>query len=164
MHADHTPADRFPSTVDAALRAAGWRPGRRDIERAEAWADALRNHRSPAGHRHTVVPAAVETWAEFGSLTIAPTEPGRHVAALSLDIDPMHGLHLARTLADLGRALGTDLCPLGADTESRGLLAMDAEGRGYALDHAGDWYLGDDFGQVLATLLTGTTPTRLVAG
>ncbi|MDX2295048.1 MULTISPECIES: SUKH-3 domain-containing protein, partial [Streptomyces] len=44
------------------------------------------------------------------------------------------------------------------------VLAMDAEGRVYSLDHAGDWYLGRDIDAALATLVTGTQPTRLTAG
>uniref|UniRef100_UPI001ABFD859 SUKH-3 domain-containing protein n=1 Tax=Streptomyces africanus TaxID=231024 RepID=UPI001ABFD859 len=73
MHTDRTSTTRFAVTVDAALRAAGWQPGRWDIKQAEIWADTLRDHASPAGHRHTVFPAAVEAWAEFGGLHITPT-------------------------------------------------------------------------------------------
>ncbi|MFF3148686.1 SUKH-3 domain-containing protein, partial [Streptomyces sp. NPDC057927] len=62
------PPSRFPVPVDAALRSAGWQPGRWDIKQAEYWADALRSHESSAGHRHAVFPAAVEAWAEFGGL------------------------------------------------------------------------------------------------
>ncbi|MET7274656.1 SUKH-3 domain-containing protein, partial [Streptomyces flaveolus] len=59
MHADRTSTTRFPVPVDAALRDAGWQPGRWDIKQAEIWADTLREHTSPAGHRHNVFPAAV---------------------------------------------------------------------------------------------------------
>lgn len=62
---DHLSTTRFPVAVDAALREAGWQPGRWDIKLAEHWADTLRSHVSPGGHRHTVFPAAVEAWAEF---------------------------------------------------------------------------------------------------
>lgn len=41
----HT-STRFPVAVDAALREAGWQPGRWDIRQAEEWADALRSHAS----------------------------------------------------------------------------------------------------------------------
>ncbi|MGK5695871.1 SUKH-3 domain-containing protein [Streptomyces sp. URMC 128] len=140
MHTDRTSTTRFAVQVDAALRAAGWQPGRWDIKQAEIWADALRDHTSPAGHRHTVFPAAVEAWAEFG------------------------GLHMARTLGDLGRALGTEVCPLGAETDSQALLAIDTEGRVYTLDHTGDWYLGPHIDQALSTLIAGTEPTRLTTG
>ncbi|NEB67716.1 SUKH-3 domain containing protein, partial [Streptomyces fulvissimus] len=62
-------------------------------------------------------------------------------------IDPLAGLHMARTLGDLGRALESELCPLGEettgdDTAPQALLAIDTEGRVYAIDHTGDWYLG----------------------
>src|SRR5690606_13465578 len=79
----------------------------------------LRDHTSPAGHRHHVFPAAVEAWAEFGGLTIHPTAPGRQIAPATLHLDPLHGLHLPRTLGDLGRPLDTRLSPLGAATDTQ---------------------------------------------
>ncbi|MFF4547536.1 SUKH-3 domain-containing protein [Streptomyces sp. NPDC001435] len=164
MHTDRTSTTRFPVPIDAALRAAGWQPGRWDIKQAEVWADTLREHTSPAGHRHTVFPAAVEAWAEFGGLTITPAGPGRQIAPAALDLDPLHGLHLARTLGDLGRALDTELCPLGEETETHSLLAIDAEGRVYTLDHTGDWYLGPDIDHALSALIAGIEPVRLTSG
>ncbi|MEV7450432.1 SUKH-3 domain-containing protein [Streptomyces nigra] len=163
MHTDRTSTTRFPVPVDAALRAAGWQPGRWDIKQAEIWADSLREHTSPAGHRHTVFPAAVEAWAEFGGLHITPAGPGRQIAPAALHLDPLHGLHMARTLGDLGRALDTDVSPLGTETDTDSLLAIDSEGRVYALDHTGDWYLGADIDQALAGLVTGLEPARLTA-
>ena len=163
MHTDRTSTTRFPVPVDAALRSAGWQPGRWDIKQAEIWADTLREHTSPAGHRHTVFPAAVEAWAEFGGLHITPAGPGRQIAPAALHLDPLHGLHMARTLGDLGRALDTDVSPLGTETDTDSLLAIDSEGRVYALDHTGDWYLGADIDQALAGLVTGLEPARLTA-
>lgn len=170
MHADRQTvtsaksSTRFPVPVDAALRAAGWRPGRWDIQQAEIWADALRRHTSPAGHRHAVFPAAVEAWAEFGGLHIEPQGPGRRIAPATVHLDPMYGLHLARTLGDLGRALGCEVAPIGEETHTQALLAVDNEARVYSLDHSGDWYLGAHIDQALATLVTGAEPTRLTAG
>ncbi|KUJ37634.1 hypothetical protein MBT84_25145 [Streptomyces sp. MBT84] len=164
MHADRTSTTRFSVPVDAALRAAGWQPGRWDIKQAEVWADTLRGHTSPAGHQHAVFPAAVEAWAEFGALHITAQGPGRGLAPAALHLDPLHGLHMARTLGDLGRALDTEVCPLGEETDSRAVLAIDTEGRVYALDHTGDWYLGPDIDHGLATLLTGIEPVRLTPG
>ncbi|WP_030189871.1 SUKH-3 domain-containing protein [Streptomyces violaceorubidus] len=161
MQADRTSTTRFPVPVDAALRDAGWQPGRWDIKQAEIWADTLRAHTTPAGHRHTVFPAAVEAWAEFGGLHLAPTGPGRHIAPATVHLDPLHGLHMARTLGDLDRALDTQTCPLGIETDSQALIAIDTEGRVYTLDHTGDWYLGPTIDTALATLVTGTRPTRL---
>ncbi|MFE9123528.1 SUKH-3 domain-containing protein [Streptomyces sp. NPDC007172] len=155
---------RFPVPVDAALRTAGWQPGRWDIRQAEAWADVLRAHTSPAGHRHTVFPAAVEAWAEFGGLRLTAPGPGRRNAPAALRFDPLAGLHLARTLADLGRALETDIAPLGEEGDQQAVLAIDAQGRVYSLDHTGDWYLGPDIDHALNTLVTGTQPIRLTSG
>ncbi|MFF3495675.1 SUKH-3 domain-containing protein [Streptomyces sp. NPDC002795] len=152
---------RFSDLVDATLRVAGWQPGRWDIKQAEFWADALRTHVSPAGHRHSVFPAAVEAWAEFGGLHLTPTGPGRNIAPAQPHLDPLHGLHAARTLGDLGRALDTELAPLGAESGTEALLAVDTEGRVYALDHSGDWYLGPDMDEALSTLITGLQPPRL---
>jgi hypothetical protein len=63
MHTDRTSTTRFAVPVDAALRTAGWTPGRWDIKQAEIWADTLREHTTPGGHRHAVFTAAVEAWA-----------------------------------------------------------------------------------------------------
>lgn len=161
---DHLSTTRFPVAVDAALREAGWQPGRRDIKLAEHWADSLRAHVSPGGHRHTVFPAAVEAWAEFGGLRITAPGPGRQTAPTPVRFDPLAGLHLARTLADLGRALDTEISPLGEEGENQAVLAIDTEGRVYSLDHTGDWYLGPDVDQALATLVTGMQPPRLALG
>lgn len=158
---DRSSATRFPGPVDTALRTAGWEPGRWDIKQAEFWADALRDHTTPAGHRHTVFPAAVEAWAEFGGLHITAPGPGRQTAPTPVRLDPLTGLHLARTFADLGRALSTELCPLGIDADAGSHLAIDREGRVYGIDHTGDWYLGTDLDEALTLLLTGLQPTRL---
>jgi hypothetical protein len=156
---------RFPAAVEAALRTAGWRPGRWDIMQAEEWADRLRGHVSPGGHRHAVFPAAVEVWAEFGGLSVpAAAGPGRQVAPAALALDPLRGLHLARTLGDLGRALETEISPIGEEAGSGALLAVDAEGRVYAVDHTGDWYVGADIDRALAALLGGVRPVRLTTG
>ncbi|WP_137988907.1 SUKH-3 domain-containing protein [Streptomyces vilmorinianum] len=161
---DHLSTTRFPVNVDAALREAGWQPGRWDIKLAEQWADALRAHVSPGGHRHSVFPAAVEAWAEFGGLRVTSPGAGRQIAPAPLRFDPLAGLHLARTLADLGRALDTEISPLGEEGDHQAVLAIDLEGRVYSLDHTGDWFLGRDIDTALSTLITGAQPTRLVTG
>lgn len=152
---------RFPGPVESVLRAAGWRPGRWDIKSAESWADRLSAHTSPAGHRHSLFPAAVEAWAEFGGLSVDVRGAGRQIARTPFVIDPMRGLHLARTFSDLGQALDTEVCPLGEEADGRGVLAIDAEGRVYGLDHAGDWYLGAGVDEALTSLVTGIQPVRL---
>lgn len=160
---DHSGAvTRFPDAVDAALRTAGWQPGRWDIRLAEVWADRLRAHISPGGHQHAVFPAAVEVWAEFGSLSVVPGGgAGHEVAPCGVVVNPMRAVHLARTFADLGRALETEVAPLGEESGSAAKLAIDAAGRVYAIDHTGDWYLGESFDRALMTLVTGIRPVRL---
>jgi hypothetical protein len=151
-----------PGTVGQALAAAGWLPGRRHAVQAERWADALSAHRSPQGHTHTLFPAAFETWAELGPLTLQPVGAGTVYAPGVVVVDPLLGRHWARTLGDLGRALGTELCPLGGERDGTGLLAVDRKGRLYCVDHTGDWYLGPDVLSGLATVLTGGQPHRLI--
>lgn len=80
---------------------------------------------------------------------------------LAVRIDPLAGLHLARTLSDLGRALETEISPLGAEGDDQAVLAIDSSGRVYSVDHTGDWYLGADIDQALSTLLLGLQPQRL---
>lgn len=156
-------ATRFPTAVDAVLRTAGWQPGRWDIRLAESWADRLRAHTSPGGHRHSLFPAAVEAWAEFGALSVTVDDAGGQVAATSFTINPLRGLHLARTFSDLGQALDTQVCPLGEESGGQAALAIDAEGRVYSLDHSGDWYLGPTIDLALATLVGGLQPIKLTA-
>lgn len=156
-----TGGERFPAAVDAALRVAGWEPGRRDMSQAEVWADTLRAYVSPGGHQHRVFPAAVEAWAEFGGLPISGTGPGEQISPTPVLIDPLCGLHAARTLADLGRALDSEIAPLGQEADGVALLAMDLEGRVYSVDHTGDWYLGADIDAALTALVTGLWPLRL---
>ncbi|MFI9584016.1 SUKH-3 domain-containing protein [Streptomyces sp. NPDC052236] len=161
MPPEHLSTARFPVPVDAALRDAGWQPGRWDIKQAEHWADTLRGHVSPGGHQHSIFPAAVEVWAEFGGLRVTAPGPGRQTAPTPMHFNPLAGLHLARTLADLGRALGTEISPLGEEGDSQAVLAIDTEGRVYSLDHTGDWYLGPTIDHAMATLVTGVQPARL---
>jgi len=44
------------------------------------------------------------------------------------------------------------------------LLAIDAEGRVYAVDHTGDWYVGPDIDRALTALVGGGRPVRLTTG
>lgn len=82
---------------------------------------------------------------------------GRQIAPASVRIDPLSGLHLARTLGDLGRALETEVSPLGEEDDGRAVLAIDTEGRVYSIDHTGDWYLGASIDEALAMLVGGSS-------
>ncbi|MFF0294423.1 SUKH-3 domain-containing protein [Kitasatospora sp. NPDC004615] len=145
----------------AALKQAGWHPGRWEIRQAEQWADAMVAHGGPTDPQHAVFPAAVEAWAEFGGLAFDVPGPGRTMARTPFLLDPRCGLHAPRTLTDLGRALGTRLAPLGEELHGQALLAIDEQGRVYSLDHTGEWFLGHSVDQALATLVLGLAPHRL---
>ncbi|WP_037573455.1 SUKH-3 domain-containing protein [Phaeacidiphilus oryzae] len=158
---------RFPDEVVAALQRAGWHPGRRQQEQAEEWARVLLAHLSPEGHRHVVFPAAADAWAEFGGLQVdleGLDEAGHQLARTPFTVDPLLGLHQPRTLADLGRALEVPVAALGAELDGRALLAIDALGRVYSLDHTGEWYLGESVDAAITTLVTGALPRRLNVG
>ncbi|MFI9270639.1 SUKH-3 domain-containing protein [Kitasatospora sp. NPDC052896] len=150
---------RFSADVAAALKQAGWHPGRWEIRRAEEWADQLLAH--PGAVPHAVFPAAVEAWAEFGELAFDLSGAGRQVARTPFRLDPLCGLHLPRSLADLGRALDARVAPLGEERHGQALLAVDEAGRVFSLDHTGEWYLGADVDQAVSTLVLGTLPERL---
>ncbi|MEY9963043.1 hypothetical protein ABIA33_001069 [Streptacidiphilus sp. MAP12-16] len=152
---------RFSAEVASVLTEAGWFPGRRLLPRAEQWADTLSGRTSPEGHRHAIFPAAVEAWAEFGGLAVTLEGDGQQLARTPFSIDPLVGLYQPRTLADLGRCLELPLAPLGEEREGQALLAIDALGRVYSLDHSGEWFLGQTVDQALATLITGAVPERL---
>jgi hypothetical protein len=162
------PEPSAEAVLDEALAEAGWRPGRR-VPEAAGWAAELRSHLSPLGHPHAVFGAAEAAWAEYGGLELTPRGPGRAQVSSQIAIDPLRGLHWARTLSDLGHALDTGLAPLGEAGPltppgpgiGAALLAIDRQGRVYALDHTGDWYLGPALRPALAALLTGGAPTRL---
>ncbi|MFB7668981.1 SUKH-3 domain-containing protein [Kitasatospora sp. NPDC056138] len=153
---------RFPADVAAALKQAGWHPGRWEIRQAEEWADQLAGHGGPDEPRHTVFPAAVEAWAEFGGLFLDQSGPGRLMARTPFLIDPLCGLHQPRTLADLGRALGRQVAPLGEEQYGLALLAIDEDGRVYSLDHTGEWFLGPTIDHAVTALVLGLLPERLL--
>src|SRR5204862_10301 len=73
---------------------------------------------------HSVFPAAVEAWAEFGGLSFDLSGAGRFLARTPFLLDPRCGLHQSRTLADLGRALGSRVAPLGEELYGQALLAI----------------------------------------
>ncbi|GAA3002985.1 SUKH-3 domain-containing protein [Kitasatospora albolonga] len=146
----------------AELKQAGWHPGRWQIRQAEEWADALVAHGDPQGVQHSVFPAAIEAWAEFGGLAFDLSGAGREIARTPFLLDPRCGLHQPRTLADLGRALGRRVAPLGEESYGQALLALDEDGRVYSLDHAGEWYLGRSVDQAVGALVLGLRPERLL--
>ncbi|MFI5906783.1 SUKH-3 domain-containing protein [Dactylosporangium sp. NPDC051541] len=157
-----TEAARFPAGVETALREAGWAPGRDETPRARMWGLALASHASPSGHQHTVGPAALAAFAEFGGLTVRAGGDGAEVAGVGIVFDPLRGLHAASTLAELGELVRARLTPLGEQDDGAGLLAVDDQGRVFVVDHTADWYAGASVDEAIATLLGGRRPARVL--
>jgi hypothetical protein len=153
--------DRFPPLVAETLAAAGWRPGVRDDERAKLWALRIAGYGAPDGRHHTVVPAALEAYAEFGGLAVPAGDDGEEVACSAFVLDPFLVQHTVVTLAGLAGAIGSPLTPLGEEGDGTGVLAVDAEGRVFVCDHGGDWYLAASVDEALTALVLGLQARRV---
>jgi len=153
--------ERFPPPVAEVLIGAGWRPGHRDDDRSRDWALRIAGYAAPDGRQHVVVPAAIEAYAEFGDLLVRPDGDGEQVAPSVVHLNPFPAVHSVATLAGLAGVLGAALTPLGVEGDGTGILAMDAIGRVFVLDHGGDWFLGATLDEALAVLVLGTQPPRI---
>ncbi|MFC4148221.1 SUKH-3 domain-containing protein [Micromonospora mangrovi] len=150
---------RFPPEIAASLVIAGWRPHFGDEVLAAA---AIRDVTAVRGKRHThaVFPAATSTITTFPGLNGKRRGPGEEVWISRLDIVPWKMGHTADTLADFGGVLGVRLFPLGTE-RGDSIIAVDEHGRIFALDQAGEWFLGPDIDAALTTLLLGRAPARV---
>jgi hypothetical protein len=150
---------RFPAEVTNALVEAGWRPHFGDEVLAEA---AIRDVLEVNGrrHDHAVFPAAREALIRFPGFETRRQGPGEQVWISRVGIRPWDMAHTADTLADFGALLGVRLFPLGTELGDS-IIAVDEQGRIFALDQAGEWFLGPDIDAALTTLLLGRAPARV---
>ncbi|MET8910871.1 SUKH-3 domain-containing protein [Micromonospora sp. NPDC004551] len=150
---------RFPVEVASALVVAGWRPHFGDEVSAAA---SIRKVTEVSGRRsaHHAFPAAAEAITAFPGLVSARQGPGEAVWISRFEIRPRKMAHSADTLADFGAVLGVRLFPLGSERQES-ILAVDELGRIFALDQAGEWFLGPDIDAALTTLLLGRAPARV---
>jgi SUKH-3 immunity protein len=151
----------LPLDVEAALRSVGWDPQARDEARAHRWALMLAGYATPDGLSHTIVPPAIEVFARYGGVEMPPADDGRQVAPPGFRLDPGRVQATVATLAALGAALHTKLTPIGDEGGGSGLLAIDGDGRVFAVDHTGEWFLGDTIEDALTTLVLGLQPARI---
>lgn len=150
---------RFPPEVAAALVAAGWRPGLGDqvlARQAVAGVCAVPGR----GHQHEAFPAAERTLTAFPGLVSGRRGPGEHVWIRRFDINPRAVAHTADTLADFGALLGSRLFPIGTEGDDS-VLTVDEQGRIFALDQAGEWFIGTDIDAALTNLLLGRAAARV---
>lgn len=152
--------DRFPEDVAAVLADGGWAP--RDTDDVLADAAIERTCRVPGPrHRHVPFPAAKQALTDFPGMVCGRRGPGRQHWIRTLEINPMAAAFSADILADLAAVIGARLFPLGAEGNGDTILAVDEHGRVFALDQAGEWFLGDTIDAALVTLLTGGPAARV---
>jgi hypothetical protein len=138
--------------VADVLRAYGWREGRRATEETAAAVRLV---------PYEPFPAAVTALEEFGGLYIAQDGPGRELRRRPFALDPTLVPPSGQALADFSRVLGVRLYPIGIEGGADALLVIDEQGRVFALDHAGEWYLGATAADAITTLVTGAQPPRI---
>ncbi|MEH1014173.1 SUKH-3 domain-containing protein [Micromonospora sp. CPCC 206060] len=148
---------RFPPEVSNALVAAGWQP---DSFTDEVYAHAAIRRANEVLPTLTPFPAAELALTKFPGLAGGRRGPGEEVWISRFDIRPASAAHSADTLADFGRLLGVRLFPIGSE-QQESILAVDEHGRVFALDQAGEWFLGADIDAALTTLLLGRAPARV---
>ncbi|MBQ1074636.1 SUKH-3 domain-containing protein [Micromonospora sp. C31] len=154
----HQPG-RFPSPVGDALMDAGWEDS--EFNSALA-AGAIRETCEVAGqrHRHESFPAAERALTAFPAIVSSRRGPGEQVWISRFTTNPLRSAHSADTLADFTAVLGARLFPAGSE-HGDSIFAVDERGRVFALDQAGEWFLGEDIDTALTTLLLGRAPARV---
>ncbi|NES15263.1 hypothetical protein G3554_10205 [Micromonospora sp. PPF5-17] len=150
---------RFPDEVGESLMDAGWEDG---IFNEALSMGAIGETLEVAGrhHRHEAFPAAERTLTAFPTILSRRRGPGSEVWISRFTINPLRSAHTADTLADFGAVLGVRLFPLGTE-RGDSIIAVDEQGRIFALDQAGEWFLGPDIDAALTTLLLGRAPARV---
>jgi hypothetical protein len=154
---------RFPDRIAGALAQAGWRPMPESMSAvlADRMIDdvvAVPGKR----YRHRPFPVARTAIMDFPGVFCELRGPGLHRQVRWLTLDPMAAAHTADTLGDFGEVLGMPLFPLGVEALGDAIIAIDEQGRVFALDQGGEWFLGPTLDQALLALLSGAGPTPRV--
>ncbi|HYN97465.1 MAG TPA: SUKH-3 domain-containing protein [Pilimelia sp.] len=151
---------RFPDEVAAVLADGGWAPT--DADDALADAEISRVTAVPGQeHVHVVFPAARRALTDFPGLVCGRRGPGRVHRTRVFEINPSAAAYTADVLAEFGTVLGARLFPLGAEGRGDAVLAIDELGRVFALDQAGEWFLGATIDEALTTLVIGGPAPRV---
>lgn len=151
--------DRFPGDVGITLTDGGWR---NSIFNAGLAAGAIEEtlQIGEMSFRHVAFPAAEAALTAFPAVISRRRGPGQQVWISRFTTNPLRAAHSAASLADFGAVLGVRLFPIGAERQES-ILAVDERGRVFALDQAGEWFLGPDIDSALTTLLLGLAPARV---
>ncbi|WP_018787568.1 SUKH-3 domain-containing protein [Micromonospora sp. CNB394] len=150
---------RFPDEVAHALIDGGWQISMFNEALAMG---AMTETKEIAGqhHRHEPFPAAEAALTAFPAVLSRRRGPGEQVWISRFTTNPLRAAHTADSLADFAAVLGARLFPLGSERQES-ILAVDEHGRIFALDQAGEWFLGADIDAALTTLLLGRAPARV---
>jgi hypothetical protein len=146
---------RFPDDVATVLADGGWAP--RDTD--DVLADAAIERVATQGH--TAFPAAKRALTDFPGLVCGRRGPGERRWIRVFEINPSAAAYSVDILADLGEVIGARLFPLGSEGKGETMLAIDERGRVFALDQAGEWFLGDTIDAALVNLITGGEQPRI---
>ncbi|WP_174533321.1 SUKH-3 domain-containing protein [Micromonospora chalcea] len=150
---------RFPDEVAHALMDSGWQISMFNEALAKG---AMTETKEIAGrhHRHEAFPAAEAALTAFPAVLSRRRGPGEQVWISRFTTNPLRAAHSADSLADFAAVIGARLFPLGSERQES-ILAVDEHGRIFALDQAGEWFLGADIDAALTTLLLGRAPARV---
>ena len=151
--------ERFAPDVVDVLTTAGWTPARAVDEQPAV--NYVRGEVGRNGARSDVHAAAIDALREFAGLQVIQDGPGVHLRRRPFLIDPVPVAASTETLADFGAVLGGQLFPIGMEGDHDSIIAIAESGHVFALDHAGEWHLGDSIDEALSTLVTGRQPARV---
>jgi hypothetical protein len=154
---------RFPDDVGGYLAYGGWTP-MDDVVRAGLAAEMIRETvKTRSGrHRHAEFPAVRQAFTDFPGVCSGRRGPGVQRWIRLFDIEPVKAKHTADMLAEFGAVIGARLFPLGIEDKGDAILAMDDNGRVFALDQGGEWFLGDTMDAAVLSLITGDGPAERV--
>jgi len=154
------PASRFLPEVEAALKNAGWFPGRTTpVEQLSQW--YLLESAESAGH-YRIFPAAFNALVEFGGLTIAPIIDGTPSETLAIEINPLSAFgQFDEEWFTYQWALNTSLFPLGtiADDGEKYVLSIDLQGNIYTIAYE-LMLVASSLDDAINQLLTGSDDSR----
>lgn len=153
--------DRFSASVAATLTESGWTPGRSIGDQAEQAVRYVEDRVGSDGARTTSFPAAEDVIREFGGIVVVQDGPGADLRLRPFVVDPSQVAATCETLADFGSVIGQRLFPIGMEGDHESIVAIAENGHVFAIDHAGEWHLGDTMDDAIATLVTGVQPPRV---
>ncbi|MBO0918189.1 SUKH-3 domain-containing protein, partial [Streptomyces laculatispora] len=150
----HVPG-RFPPDVEAALRSAGWFPGRDVSARQAEWIRRTNAEMVAKGIPGTVFTALESALAEFGGLTVEPCRPGTTVAAFPFTVGGTSVWLNAADTEELRNWLGELTLAFGRDEDGSELI-MGESGCVYLSHPVGGYFRhGAGLDEALVKLVRG---------